>query len=103
MAKNAARRFRQTMDLLQHHPWVTFLLMGAFFLLFGFTSINLYGMLSANVALIVTYGTMALDDGALQQLGEIVGASLLSIAFFVLFALCERALVARLTGNLHDD
>jgi hypothetical protein len=46
---------------------------------------------------------MALDDGALQQLVGIVGASLLSIAFFALFALCERVLVARLTGNLHDD
>jgi hypothetical protein len=103
MAKNAARQLRQTMDFLQRHPWMTFLLMGAFFLLFGFTSINLYGLLRANVALIVSYGAMALDDGALQQLAEILGAAVLSIAFFVLFALCERVLVGRLTGNLHDD
>jgi hypothetical protein len=103
MARTRRHPLRQAMDFLHRHPLATFLLMGAFFLLFGFTSINLYGLLVANLALIFTYGVTALADGALQQLGEILGATLLSILFFVLFALCERVLVGRLTGNLHDD
>jgi hypothetical protein len=103
MAKTHRRPLRQAMDFLHRHPLATFLLMGAFFLLFGFTSLNLYALVTANLSLILAYGATALADGALRQLGEILGTTALSIIFFVLFALCERVLVSRLTGNLHDD
>ena len=84
-------------------PLATFLLMGAFFLLFGFNSINLYELLKANISLIVAYGMMAIADGALRQLVGILGAMLLTVLFFALFAVCERVLVNRLVGNPHDD
>jgi hypothetical protein len=42
---------------------------------------------------------MVIDDGALQQLIEIIGASYLSIVFYVLFKVCERILIERLTGR----
>ena len=93
----------RAVEFLRRHLLLTFVLMGAFFLLSGITSINLYVVLKANLDLLPMYGLLAIEDGALRQLGEILGTSLLSIAFFVLFALCERVLVSRLTGNLHDD
>ena len=84
---------------LFRHPKVTFVLMGAFFLLFGFTSVNLFVVLKANIELFLDYGVMVVEDGALQQLVEIIGSSYLSIVFYVLFKVCERILVERLTGK----
>jgi hypothetical protein len=96
------RWLRRCMDFLRGHPLVTFLLMGVFFLLFGLASINLYVVLKANVDLFLHYGLMVIDDGALMQLGEIAGSVCLSILFFVMFAICERILVGRLTARPRD-
>jgi hypothetical protein len=90
---------RPWIELLFRHPWLTFMLMGACFLLFGFTSVNLYVLLAANVNLFLEYGTMVIADGALQQLAELLGLVVLSIVFYVLFAMCDRILVRRLTEN----
>ena len=96
------RRLVRGMEWLRGHPLMTFLLMGAFFLLFGLSSINLYVVLKANIRLFLEYGWMVVEDGALRQLAEIAGSTCLSILFFVLFAICERTLVGRLTARLRD-
>jgi ABC-type multidrug transport system permease subunit len=90
---------RRWVGFLYRHPKLTFLLMGAFFLLFGFTSVNLFVVLKANIELFVEYGAMVIEDGALQQLFEIIGSSYLSIVFYVFFKVCERILIERLTGK----
>ena len=90
---------RRWIDFLYRHPKLTFLLMGMFFLAFGFTSVNLFVVLKANIDLFLEYGAMVIADGALQQLVEIIGSSYLSIVFYVLFKVCERILVERLTGQ----
>jgi hypothetical protein len=90
---------RRWVEFLFRHPKVTFLLMGAFFLLFGFTSVNLFVVLKANIELFLEYGAMVIEDGALQQLVEVIGSSYLSIVFYVLFKVCERILIERLTGK----
>jgi hypothetical protein len=90
---------RRLVAFLYAHPKLTFLLMGGFFLLFGFTSVNLFVVLKANIDLFIEYGAMVIEDGALQQLVEILGSSYLSIVFYVLFKVCERVLVERLTGK----
>jgi hypothetical protein len=90
---------RRWVAFLFRHPKVTFLLMGGFFLLFGFTSVNLFVVLKANIELFVEYGAMVIEDGALQQLAEVIGSSYLSIVFYVLFKVCERILIERLTGK----
>ena len=90
---------RPWIELLFRHPWLTFMLMGACFLLFGFTSVNLYVLLAANVNLFLEYGTMVIADGALQQLVELLGSAYLSMVFYVLFKVCERVLVERLTAK----
>jgi hypothetical protein len=86
-------------DFLFKRPRLTFLLMGVLFLLFGVTSVNLFVQLKANVDLFLEYGPMVIADGALQQLAELLGSTYLSIAFYVLFKLCERILVERMAAN----
>jgi len=84
-------------EYLRRHPAQTFVLMGAAFLAFGVTSVNLYVLFAANLTLIAEYGMTAIEDGALQQLVELVGSLLLSLAFYALFALCDKTLVRRIT------
>jgi hypothetical protein len=91
---------QQWLDFLYRHAWLTFVLMGLSFLLFGFYSVNLFVLLKANVELILEYGMMALADGAAQQLAELLFAAYLSMLFFLVFKVCERILVARLTRRL---
>lgn len=86
-------------DFFFRHPRLTFVLMGAWFLMFGVTSVNLFVQLKANIDLFVEYGLMVIDDGALQQLGELLGWTYLSMIFYLLFKLFERILVERLTAN----
>lgn len=85
------------MKLLFKYWWITFLLMGAFFLLFGVASLNLFALLKANINLYLEYGTMVIADGALRQFFELIGYGYLSLLFYVLFKACERVLVERLT------
>ena len=93
---------RSCNDFQRQHLLLTFLLMGVFFLLSGISSINLYVVLKANIELFRQYGAQAMEDGALRQLIEILGTAFFSIVFFVLFVVCERIVVDRLTASLRD-
>jgi hypothetical protein len=93
---------RNSVAFLRRSPLLAFVLMGAFFLLSGITSINLYVVLKANIDLFRMHGAQVIEDGALQQLAEILGTAFLSIFFFVLFVVCERIVVDRLTAALRD-
>ena len=86
-------------DFLWNHRWLTFLLMGLFFLLFGAMTVNIFVLLKANIDLFLDYGTMVIADGALLQLAELIGYGYLSMLFYVLFKACEHILVAHLTGE----
>lgn len=88
------------LEFLYRHAWLTFVLMGLSFLLFGFYSVNLFFLLKANIELILEYGMMAIGDGAGQQLAELLFATYLSMLFFIMFKVCERVLVHRLTRKL---
>jgi hypothetical protein len=90
------------MAFLRRHQILAFFLMGAFFLLSGIASIDLYVVLKANIELFQKYGSAVIDDGALQQLAEILGTAVVSILCFVLFVVCERIVVDRLTATLRD-
>ena len=93
---------RHSIAFLRRRPLLAFLLMGAFFLLSGTISINLYVVLMANIDLFRMYGAQVIEDGALRQLAEILGAAFFSILFFVLFVVCERVVVGHLTASLPD-
>ena len=86
-------------DFLYAHPRLTFLLMGILFLLFGITSVNLFVLLKMNIDLFIQYGPMVIADGALEQLIDLIGSAFLSMVFYILFKVCERVLVERLTAG----
>jgi hypothetical protein len=92
-------RKRAVTEFLLRHPLLAFIAMGAAFLLFGITSLDLYRLIAANVRLFLDYGLRVIEDGALQQLAELVGLTLLSVLFYVVFATCEKALVRRVLAN----
>ena len=50
-----------------------------------------------NIDLFIEYGAMVIEDGALQQLVELLLSAFLSIGFYMAFKICERVLVERLT------
>jgi hypothetical protein len=85
------------LDFLYAHASLTFVLMVGFFLLFGITSVNLFVLLKMNIDLFVQYGLMVIADGALEQLFDLLLSAVLSIVFYLLFKICERLLVERLT------
>ena len=86
---------RHWVDFLYLHPRLTFVLAGAFFMLFGVTSVNLFVLLQKNIELFLDYGWMVIEDGALQQFVELVSSAYLSLVFYLLFKVCERILVER--------
>lgn len=95
-------RLRSATDYLRRHVPLAFVLTGAFFLLSGVTSIDLYVVLKANLDLFRRYGIDVARDGALVQLAGILGTALVSIVSFVLFVVCERICVDHLTRPLPD-
>ena len=90
---------RRWLAFLDRHQRLTFVLMGLFFLAFGVTSVNLFVLLKMNLDLFLEYGLMVIEDGALRQLIDLLGSAYLSILFYLLFKVCERILVDRLTAN----
>jgi len=88
---------KRWLDFLYDHPRITFVLMSGFFLAFGITSVNLFVLLKLNLDLFFEYGLQVIEDGALRQLFDLMLSSLLSIAFYLVFKICERVLVERLT------
>lgn len=79
--------------LLTYHWLLTLFLMGLFALGFGLASLNLFTILSANLSLIIEHGVMALVEGALLQLIELIALGYLGVVLYVLFKVCERVLV----------
>ena len=90
---------RRWIDYLYARPRLTFVLMGVFFLLFGVTTVNLFVLLKANIELFLDYGLMVIADGALEQLVDLVGSVYLGMVFYLLFKVCERILVERVTAK----
>jgi hypothetical protein len=90
---------RRWLEFLYARPALTFVLMVAFFLFFGVTSVNLFVLLKMNIDLFIQYGLMVIADGALEQLFDLVTSAILSILFYLVFKVCERILVERLTAR----
>ena len=89
---------KRLQPVLTFHWLTTLALMGLFALGFGLVSLNLVVMLSSNFNLIAVHGAMALLDGALQQLVELVVYGYLAIIFYVLLKSCEHVLVEQILG-----
>jgi len=79
--------------------WLTFLVMGLAFFVFGAGTYNLVMLLQANAALISDYGWQALMDGAARQFVELIVTGYLSLAAYVVFKTCEH----RLTRDFSEE
>ncbi len=82
--------------------WFTFLLLGASFVLFGLASATLVRSVMSSWEFLATYGLDAVRDGGLWQLGELIFSGYLAVAFYVVFKLCEKVLVERLSNAKED-
>lgn len=75
--------------------WRTFLLMGVFAGLSAIASYNLFTLFMANFGFISQYGIMALREGGLLQLAELIFFGYLSIGFYILFKGCLYGVLGR--------
>ena len=72
--------------------WLTFIVLGVSFLVFGAGTLNLGLLLMANLRLLGDHGWQAIGDGALRQLFELASTGYFSIAAYVVFKTCEHRL-----------
>ena len=80
--------------------WLTFLVLGLAFFVFGVGTFNLFKLFSANLDFIARHGWMALMDGAARQLAELLVTGYLSMAAYIVFKACEYRLSHDLAGPL---
>ena len=72
--------------------WLTFIVLGLSFFLFIGGTVNLGFLFMANAAFIADNGWVAVMDGGLVQLAELVTKSYLSMLAYVVFKTCEYRL-----------
>ena len=72
--------------------WLTFIVMGLAFFSFGVGSLNLFYMLQANGSLLLEYGWVAVMEGGLRQLAELLVTGYASMAAYTVFKACEYRL-----------
>jgi hypothetical protein len=72
--------------------WLTFLVMGLAFFVFGIGTFNIFMLFSANLGFIARHGWLALMDGGARQFAELVVTGYLSMAAYVVFKACEYRL-----------
>ena len=71
---------------------LTFGVMGLAFFVFGVGSLNLFYLLQANAKLLFDHGWMAVMDGGLQQLLELLVTGYGSLMAYTVFKACEYRL-----------
>lgn len=81
---------------LIRHALVTFALMTVAFVVFGVLSLDLVKYVAANASFLLEYGVLALLDGGFLQFAELWFEALLALAAYLVFKLCEQALLQRM-------
>jgi hypothetical protein len=72
--------------------WLTFIVLGLSFFVFGAGTLNLGLLFMANARFLAEQGWQAVMDGALAQLVELIVTGYLSTAAYVLLKTCEHRL-----------
>ncbi len=72
--------------------WLTYVVMGLSFLVFGVGTVKLFYTLDANVKLIYEHGWQALMDGGAMQFVELILSAYASLAAYLVFKACEYRL-----------
>ena len=89
-------------DWLVKHAMVTLALMALSFVGFGALSVNLVSYVSANANYLLSYGWEAFKDGGLRQLVELWLQIFVAIGTYLVFKLCEHALIERIAYHADD-
>jgi len=84
-------------------PWLTFVVLGLAFFVFGMASLNLLHLLRANADLILDHGAMALADGGAWQLAGLVASGYGAMLAYVVMKTCEHALSHWLADTTSDS
>jgi len=84
-------------EFMAKYWWLTFILMGVSFVLFGLVTLNLLHTLGANLEFLGVHGVDAVREGGLMQLLGLIVSGYFAAAFYVFFKLCEKVLVERLS------
>jgi hypothetical protein len=80
--------------------WLTFVVLGVAFFLFGVGTLSLFMLLQANMNLLIDYGWQAVRDGGARQLVELLVTGYGSLIAYLVFEVCKSSLVRRLLdGN----
>lgn len=85
------------------HVWLSFIVLGLSFFVFGVGSLNLFFLLRANTHFLVDHGWAALMEGGGQQLFELLLNGYLSMAAYVIFKACEYRLAHWLGDPPHQE
>ena len=91
----SAKQRTRLFHWLVHHYVITYFLMVTMFLLFGLLSLDLVKYVAANANYLFEFGLMALWDGGLRQLIELILTSFAAVLSYLGFKLCEHALIDR--------
>jgi hypothetical protein len=83
--------------LLQRHvlprAWLSFLVLGLAFFVFGVCTLNLGMLLLGNLRLLGEHGWQAAMEGGLRQFVELVATGYLGIGAYVVLKACEHRCV----------
>lgn len=74
---------------------LVFAMAGLAAVVFAFVTVNLFAKAMANLAFIERHGWLAIQEGALLQLGELTFWGCLALLSYLLFKACEVELVFR--------
>ena len=94
---------RRWLQLSSYNAFVLFLLMGVCAACFAWNSYNLAHLAMANVRFLSEAGLLAIMEGGLLQLAEIIFHGVLSLAFYLGFKACEVELVHRWRAHRSEE
>jgi len=94
-------RQRKFYAWLCQHGLASFLLLTFSFVVFGKLSFDIVHLFSANAEYLLDNGWIGLVEGGLQQLLELILSACAAMAAYMLFKLCEQALLECLRHR-HD-
>ncbi len=81
---------------LNRYPaFVVLIIGGLFAVIFAYATLNLFQMSMANTRFLREYGWIAVQEGTLFQLLQIIGSGIIAMIAYIGFKICESELVRR--------
>ena len=81
---------------LNRYPAIVVLLLsGIFTVIFAYATLNLFQMSMANLRFLREFGWIAVMEGGLLQLAQIIFCALAAMLSYIAFKICETELVHR--------